>query len=169
MFELATVIKLIPNAISVLTNGGKYEQKALLFLELLKNDNKKLIAYAQKSLELAEKMKDKGTVDEFYSATRGYYFLDEFIVYHRYAAPDDIPKSDRVAKMTQLWLNNIKDLLGTKISDVADKINSQNWDGNELSIIEKVMKEYLELNIKIRKVISNSRKRIRMDRNEKSN
>ena len=36
MFELATVIKLVPNAISVSTNGGKYEQKALLFLELLK-------------------------------------------------------------------------------------------------------------------------------------
>lgn len=157
MFDWAAVLKVLPSAVSLLTQGAsKHEQKCAAYLDLLKKDNKNLISFAQKSLIMAEKMKeDKKSVSDFYKSSRtSYDILDEFITYHRYAVtkPGEKPKEGKTLK----WLNEIK----SSIFLDAEKLEPK---------MEEVINSYLELNNEIRNLIFNSRNTIRKDQEDYPN
>ncbi|OFO34323.1 hypothetical protein HMPREF3050_04130 [Neisseria sp. HMSC065D04] len=160
MFEWTTVLKVLPSAVSLLTQGAsKHEQKCAAYLELLKKDNKNLISFAQKSLIMAEKMKeDKKSVRDFYESSRkSYDMLDEFITYHRYAVtkPGEKPEEGTTSK-TLKWLDEIK----SSIFPDAEKLEPK---------MEEVINSYLELNNEIRNLIYNSRNTIRKDNKDHPN
>lgn len=154
MLDATVALKLLPSIGGFIANGmNDYSNKCTALINILKNDNKLLIGYALKNVELAKQMikeNNNTKVGEFYAASRGYNLLEEFITYQRYTVtPSGVDKPSH----NELW-DNFKDWLE------ADNSNK---------VLEDTISKFIEENRKIRKIIFDARTDIRNAVNHQNN